>query len=173
MEVRGEHVIALVTWSGALVSVAMTRLTNQCTASAELLGKPRAIDIVDTASLFRKPYLERALGLPSIRIRNISLNPWRIPRPASTGEEALRNVAIMHAFMQVLRGVRMGLPSSTLLLNMVLHDLGLDFDEVKYRRAARILGNDAYLGCGFLRPLIDAATHLGDIPPERDGGQLN
>ncbi|KUO92223.1 MAG: hypothetical protein RXQ96_06395 [Thermocladium sp.] len=170
MEMRGRHVIALVTRRGVWLRTAMTSLSNQCIASAQLLGEPESINAVNTASLFRKPYLERVLGLPSARIRNISLDPWRIPGPASTIEEALINVAVMHAFMQVLRGVRMGLSSSTLLLNMVLHDLGLGFDVVKYRRATRVLGNDAYLGCGFLRALIDAATHLGDIPPERDGG---
>ncbi len=47
----------------------------------------------------------------------------------------------------------MGLPSSVYLLNAVLHDLGLGFDESKYGRAAATLG-DSILGCGFLRELM-------------------
>lgn len=56
----------------------------------------------------------------------------------------------MHALMRMLRGIKMDLPSSTYLLNAVLHDSGLGFDEAKYGRSIKAVG-DAVLGCGFVR----------------------
>lgn len=148
----GEHLAALVLWNSVAVRGAVACVDWDCGVHVRMID-PTPQPPVETASLFRKPFLSSMLGLPPRLIRNISLDPFRIPMPASSEGEALRNVVHMHAFMRLLRGVRMGLPSSVYLLNAVLHDLGLGFDEYKYGRASAVLGGSP-LGCGFLRELM-------------------
>ena len=152
MEVCGEHLAALVRWNHVIVRGAAACVDWNCRVHVEVVNSIPPPP-VETASLFRKPFLSSMLGLPPRSIRNISLDPFRIPMPASSEGEALRNVVLMHALMRLLKGVRMGLPSSVYLLNVVLHDLGLGFDEHKYGRAAAALGGSP-LGCGFLRELM-------------------